>query len=124
MVSKELKAILDDEFYSHLPTTFRKEFMEKSTIDLLKILEKMTTRTYVEETHGKYVQAEQDDYRQYTLIRYEVLFRLGLIDMGDTIALVQYMFDEVEKKLNDFIQENKNHRHRGLLGTYTEKPVY
>lgn len=124
MTNKELKAILDDGYYSHLPSKFRKEFMDKTTIDLLKILEKMTTRKYVEETYGKYVEAEQDDYRKYELIRYEVLFRLGLIDMGDTIAFVTYMFNEVEEQLKAFMKEHKNHRHRGLLGTYTEKPVY
>ncbi|GAH32619.1 unnamed protein product [marine sediment metagenome] len=124
MTNKELKAILDTGYYSHIPSKFRKEFMTKTTIELLEILEKMTTRSYVEETYGKYVQDEQDDYRHFTLIRYEVLFRLGLIDMGDTIAFVQHMFNEVDEKLKEFMKEHKNHRHRGLLGTYTEKPVY
>ena len=124
MTSKTLKAILEDEYYSQLPIKFRKEFMTKTTIELLEILETMTCRTYVEETYGKYVQAEQEDYRKYNLIRYEVLFRLGLIDMGDTIALIQHMFSEIEEKLKAFMKEHKNHRHRGLLGTYSEKPVY
>lgn len=124
MISKALKAILEDEYYSQLPTKFRKEFMTKTTIELLEILESMTCRTYVEDTYGKYVQTEQEDYRKYNLIRYEVLFRLGLIDMGDTIALVQHMFSEIEEKLQAFMNKHKNHRHRGLLGTYSEKPVY
>jgi len=124
LVTKELKAILEDEYYSQLPTKFRKEFMEKTTIELLEILESMTSRTYVEEKYGKYVQAEQENYQKYELIRYEVLFRLGLIDMDDSIALIKHMVAEVDEKLQAFIKEHKNHRHRGLMGTYTEKPVY
>ena len=125
MVSKSVKALLDDKYYSHISVAVQKEFIKKSTIDLLKILEKMTTRTYVESKYGDYVEDEHgEEYRRYEAIRYIVLQRLGLIDQGDIIAVINTHFGELEKKIEDQIKMNKNHRHRGLMGTYTEKPVY
>jgi len=121
---KALKALLENDCYSHLPTKFRKEFMEKTTTDLLQILENMTTRAYVEEKYGDFVDDSQEDHLQYEMIRYEVLFRLGLIDQGDIIALVKTYVNELEEKLKEFMHEHKNHRHKSILGTYSEKPVY
>ena len=117
-MSKHGEALFNDEYYSTLKQEKIWEYKDLSILDLIKRIEELEIVTVVD---GEYVDRVSKDYKESENLNLELLTRLELWRGSDTLYVFKMYLEEQQKKIDELERIFKSHRHKTVLGTYSEK---
>jgi len=126
MKKPDYKDYEEKEFYD-VPQEIRKKYMNKTTVELLDILDSFSERNWIEEEkkHNSYLEdsIKSGKYDEYQLVLLEVLQRLELVKGYDVLRIIYSQIAGLEDKIDELDKRFKNHRH-DKDKNYTEKPIW
>lgn len=114
-----MKDYLKEEFreFGHYPIPEK----DRKIVEVLTLPELLK---FYDETIDRHEDGKILDRKKYELYRREIWNRLSIASRRDITNLVFELHNEIDKQLTELKNQFKNHRHRTIMGLYTEKPNY